>query len=170
MPRGRACALFLTVLAGVGCVRREMEILSSPPGATIEYDGQRLAQKTPARFPFAWYGTHEIVVYRDGYHRERLIAHVRPPWYEAFPIDFFAENLYPGMLEDVHTFPFTLEREVPMREMTPSEKAAMKKGLLERAADFRKEARQKTGFTPTEPAEETAKPEGPQTGHKPETK
>ena len=149
--------LLLVVLIGLGCVRREIEILSSPPGASVQFDGDVLAQKTPARFAFVWYGTHEIVVEKEGHHRERLTGHVRPPWYETFPIDFFAENVWPWTLSDIHTYPFTLEKEEPKTEASESEKQAMKKGLLERADQFRKEARLKLG---TPPAEKT--PEKPE--------
>jgi hypothetical protein len=142
-----------------GCVTREIEIITTPPGGTVEYDGRILQQRTPARFPFVWYGTHEIVVYKDGYHRERFLAQVKPPLYEMFPLDFFSENVFPGHVRDVHTFLFTLAKEEPMRQANAEEKLVMKKGLLQRAEEFRREAREKVGYvpppeaTPAEPAE-----------------
>jgi len=138
----------VAALAGSGCVRREIEILSEPPGATVQFDAVVLPRKTPVRFPFTWYGSHEVVVELEGYHRERLIAHVRPPWYEHFPLDFFAEHLWPWTLNDIHTFPFQLEKRESLRHATKSEKEALKHGLLERAEEFRKEAKEKLSPLP----------------------
>jgi len=153
--------LLAAAILVAGCVTREIEIITVPPGATVEYDGRILQQRTPCRFPFVWYGTHEIVVYKEGYHRERLLAEVKTPGYEVFPIDFFSENLIPAHFYDLHTFPFVLVKEEPMRQANAEEKLAMKKGLLQRAEQFRREAREKVGFVPPSeaaPAEETETP------------
>lgn len=138
-------------LAGVlcaGCVLREFEIASRPPGAKVTFDGRLLDQRTPVRMPFTWYGHHEIVLEKEGYHRERLLVLVKPPWYEQFPIDFFAENLWPGWVNDVRTYPFVLEKVVPMKTVADDEKAAMKSGLIERAERFRAAVRQELGVKP----------------------
>jgi len=139
------CLLFVALAAGVGCVHREIEIMSRPPGARVEFDGRLLEQTTPVRFPFTWYGTHEITLEKQGYHRERLIARIHPPWYEQFPIDFFAEALWPGRAYEIRTYPFVLEKIVPMDEVAEDEKAAMKGGLIERAERFRATARETVG-------------------------
>jgi len=140
--------LALAALTLAGCVHREIEILSLPPGARVTFDGRLLQQPTPVRFPFTWYGHHEIVLEKKGYHRERLLVLVKPPWYEQFPIDFFAENLWPGWVNDVRTYPFVLEKVVPMKEVADDEKAAMKTGLIERAERFRAAVRQELGVEP----------------------
>ena len=141
----------LLALAASGCVRRELEILTRPPGATVQFDGHMLEGTTPIRFPFTWYGTHEMVVQKPGYHRERLIAHVRPPWYERFPLDLFADLLWPFRIDDIHSYPLVLVKERPLRDLSDAEKAAMKAGLLERAERFRTMAHERVG-TPPPPA------------------
>jgi len=142
------CALL--VLA-TGCVRRELEILSRPPGATVTFDGRVLEERTPIRFPFTWYGTHEVVLVKEGYHRERLVAHIKPPWYERFPLDFFAENVWPWRIDEIHSYPLVLVKERPLGELSDAEKTAIKHGLLERADRFRSMARDRVGAPPPPP-------------------
>jgi len=142
------------LLGGVGCVHREIEILSRPPGAEVQFDGRALTGPTPVRFPFTWYGHHEVVLTKPGYHRERLAVLVSPPWYQQFPLDFFSENVWPWALYDVRTYPFVLEKVVPLDALADDEKSAMKTGLIERARSFREEAREKLGAaTPKKPDE-----------------
>jgi hypothetical protein len=155
MHRLRLVAVLGSILLATlaGCVHREIEIMSRPPGARVEFDGELLEQTTPVRFPFTWYGTHEIILEKPGYHRERLIVSLRPPWYEQLPIDLFAEALWPGRLYDIRTYPFVLEKVVPMDEVAEDEKAAMKGGLIERGERFRAMAREELGAPPPAPAE-----------------
>ena len=147
--------LIVWVSAG-GCVYREIEIMSRPPGATVEFDGEMLPQTTPVRFPFDWYGTHEIVVERPGYIRERMFVHITPPWYEQFPLDLFTELLWPGWLYDVRSYPLALEKMMPSDDVPDDERSAMKTGLIERGEQFRDMAREALGLPPVEPKGEPA--------------
>jgi len=158
--------LVAALLLGSGCVHREIEIMSRPPGARVEFDGRIIEQRTPVRFPFTWYGTHEIILQRPpeklepgkpttpGYHRERLIVHLTPPWYDQFPIDLFSNVLWPGGIYHIRTYPFLLEKAEPMDNVPDDEKAAMKGGLIERAERFRKMAWDELGGPPPRPAPE----------------
>jgi hypothetical protein len=156
--------LAIGALAACGCVRRELVIASTPPGATVQLDGEILEQQTPARLPFWWYGTHEIVVEKEGYCREVQIAHVRPPWYEQFPIDVIPDLLLPWTINDIHTFEFQLQKRESVAAKPDAEKEALKAGLLERAGEFRTMARTKVGEPSAE--EKAEKPDEPK---KPET-
>jgi len=173
-------AAVLTLLAPVSCVHREIRILSNPPGARVEMDGQWLMTErhvvdregevieivrpverlTPISLPFYWYGTHKFVVEKEGYLREERIVHMGPPWYQWFPIDFFADNLLPVRINDVRTVAVDLQKERSIKDATPEEKEAMKNSLLERAGKFRQVAREKVPPPPVEaPAgQETPKP------------
>ncbi len=155
--RGFGLALSLLLFALVaGCVYREIEIMTRPPGARVEFDGQVLEQKSPVRFPFYWYGSHEIVVQKPGYFRERLRIHIAPPWYEQFPIDLFTELLWPGQLYIIHSYPLALDRELPMDDVPDDEKAAMRAGLIERGEQFRRMAREELGLPPVPEKKEPA--------------
>ncbi len=142
----------LCVLAA-GCVHRELQILTRPPGAKVQFDGRVLDRTTPVYMPFAWYGTHEIVVEKPGYHRERLVAHLRPPWWERFPLDIVPDLLLPWRIDDVHTYPLVLVKANPLQELSDAEKTAIKAGLLERADRFRTMARDRVGTPPPPPPE-----------------
>ncbi|MBM4030612.1 MAG: PEGA domain-containing protein [Planctomycetes bacterium] len=142
-----ACCVLLAAALG-GCVHREIEFMTRPPGARVEFDGQILEQRTPVRFPFYWYGTHEVVVTRPGYFRERMFIHIAPPWYEQFPLDLFTELLWPGWFYDVRSYPLALDKEMPTDDVPDDEKAAMKVGLIERGEQFRRMAREALDLPP----------------------
>jgi hypothetical protein len=95
-------------LAGIGCVERRMLIVSDPPGATVLVNGQNVGL-TPASVPFTYYGKYDITLIQDGYQTKTYQARIRRPWFQFFPIDFAAEVLYPGHIQDNRTLNFTLE-------------------------------------------------------------
>ncbi|MBN1422300.1 MAG: PEGA domain-containing protein [Planctomycetes bacterium] len=121
-----------TAMLACGCVERWIQVRSEPPGATVYLDG-REAGTTPARIPFSFYGGHEILLRRTGYRSVAEMVTTRAPWYEYFPIDFFAENLWPGTIADEHRFSYAL---APLPEAGPEEEGAAEKArrLRERLA------------------------------------
>lgn len=130
------------LLAAAGCVERKMLIRSEPPGAPVWID-EDYAGVTPLEHPFVHYGLRRVRVgpLRDENgkltHLEQGIDwEVEAPWYETFPIDFFAEVLYPETLVDEH--------ELPLVVLTPPEAAqegeADVQELLEKADAFRDRA------------------------------
>jgi len=94
------CALTLLSVLG-GCVERKLLIRSEPPGAHVVVNGQP-AGITPATVPFKTYGEFGVLLSREGYLRKQTSVPTRPPWYEQIPVDFFAECLWPGTIEDIH--------------------------------------------------------------------
>ena len=56
--------------------------------------------------------------------------------------------LWPGRLEDRHTFPIVLLKERPLQELSDHEKTVIKESLLERAERFRSLARRRVGPLP----------------------
>jgi len=136
-----------------GCVHRELAIKSTPADATIELDGRVLSEltpdgqtvqkKTPVALPFFWYGTHKIVVKKDGYDPAVRIVHLRPPWYEQFPIDFFADLVIPWTIHDNRECSVVLVKADPVGAKSAEEKQALKTALLARADTFRAKARER---------------------------
>ncbi len=99
MRRGMATGLLaITLLAG--CVERRFVIESDPPGALVLMNGQPIGA-TPVDGHFLYYGKYQFTLIKDGYETLQVEEKFRPPWYEYVPIDFLAENLYPGNIEDV---------------------------------------------------------------------
>lgn len=107
----RRALLLLVALATTGCVERRMLIVSDPPGATVFVNGENVGL-SPASVPFTHYGKYDITLVRDGYQTTTERQPVRRPWYQFFPIDFFAEVLYPGHVQDNHPI------KIPMQPLT----------------------------------------------------
>src|SRR5262249_3082859 len=98
MPR-RALPLLFVALALTGCVERRMLIVSDPPGATVFVNGENVGL-SPASVPFTYNGKYDVTLVRDGYQTKTYEAVVPRRWFEFFPIDFGAEVLYPGHIQD----------------------------------------------------------------------
>lgn len=129
LRRGLCGLAALAAILSCGCVERWILIRSDPPGALVYLDG-REAGTTPARIPFSFYGGHEILLRKPGnppepgYRSMAEMIRVRAPWYQYFPIDFFAENLWPGTIADEHVFAYALE---PLPEPGPDDATAAEK-------------------------------------------
>lgn len=95
-------------MMSAGCVERRMLIVSDPPGATVLVNGQNVGL-TPASVPFTYYGKYDITLIRDGYQTKTYQARIRRPWFQFFPLDFAAEVLYPGHIQDNRTLNFQME-------------------------------------------------------------
>ncbi len=104
----RTVSALLIVSALSGCVERRMLIVSDPPGATAIVNGQNIGP-TPASMPFTYYGKYDVTLVRDGFQTKTYFAEIRQPWFEFYPIDFFAENLWPSYIHDNRTIQFTME-------------------------------------------------------------
>src|SRR5262245_3073735 len=130
-------AVAAAAVAAGGCVERKMMIRSDPPGAVITLDGERLEQRTPAEVPFDFGGTRGVTLAAAGYRLLDTTAELRDPWFTYFPLDVFAEFLWPGTIEDVQEFDFALQ---PYGSATPEMKEAAQRKLAElkrRAESFR---------------------------------
>ncbi len=104
----RTVSALLIVSALSGCVERRMLIVSDPPGATAIVNGQNIGP-TPASMPFTYYGKYDVTLVRDGFQTKTYFAEIRQPWFEFYPIDFFAENLWPSYIHDNRTIQFAME-------------------------------------------------------------
>jgi hypothetical protein len=103
-----------------------MTLVTEPSGAKCYYNGAEVGV-SPVTFHFGYYQPAELRFEMDGYETRRVVQPVTPPVYERFPLDFFAETLWPFRLVDEQRFVFELERTV---DPEPGE-------LLERAAELR---------------------------------
>lgn len=119
----------MLALGSAGCVRRSLTIQTEPAGALVYLNDEEVGQ-SPVTTDFTWYGDYDLIVRLDGY--ETLSTHfvVKRPWYQAPPIDFFAEVLWPRHIVDKHHFQFDLT------PATPPDRAE----LVDRANAFRERA------------------------------
>jgi hypothetical protein len=123
----------LTLLLA-GCVHRRLTVKSDPPGALCRMENLEFG-RTPVTVSFNYYGVRTISLEKDGYVRLVKDVPVVAPWYETFPLDFFAEVLYPGHIYDEHEVQFTLERRQPYSRSDAER-------LIERGREMRSTARQ----------------------------
>lgn len=100
------CALLCVVSSG--CVERQMTLVTEPSGAVAYYNGESVG-RTPTTFHFTYYQPADLRFERDGCRTLRVIQPVKAPAYQVFPLDFFAEVLWPFTIRDEHTFRYTLE-------------------------------------------------------------
>lgn len=131
-PAWRVCLLLaaLTCLCATGCVQRRLTIRSNPPGALVYVDNHEIGI-TPVSTDFIYYGTRQIRLVKDGYETLTVLHPIPAPWYQYFPIDFFAENVVPTEIRDERVLDFALTPQV----MVPGDQ------LLQRAEDLRRTTR-----------------------------
>lgn len=132
-----ASAAAAAAVASGGCVERKMMIRSDPPGAVITLDGERLEQRTPAEVPFDFGGTRGVTLAAPGYRLLETTAHVDDPWFTYFPLDVFAEFVWPGTIEDVQEFEFQLVPYASKSTKTDDEAKRKLEELKLRAASYR---------------------------------
>ncbi len=94
-----------------GCVRRTLTITTEPPQALVFLNNQEVGRSTVTT-DFIWYGDYGVTLRKEGYKTLKTHYKVDPPWYEVFPLDFFAEVLWPGRIHDAHSAHFELEKVV----------------------------------------------------------
>lgn len=135
IPRLVPCVV--VALAVSGCVQRKMVIRSDPPGAVVSLDDQRLDETTPVEVPFVWDGGRRVTLSAPGHEVLETTATLEPRWYDYFPLDAFAEFLYPGTIEDVQEFDFELRPYTPVA--APVTDADVQR-LRERADDLERRA------------------------------
>jgi hypothetical protein len=110
----RALLLALALPAGAsGCVERLLQIRSDPPGAAVYLNGELLG-KTPLDHRFDYYGSFDVTLRSERSLSLHKVETVHAPWYQWFPIDFFAENVVPWRVRDQRKLRYTLEPAPPL--------------------------------------------------------
>jgi hypothetical protein len=105
MKRG---LLFLVAILPLGCVQREMTVLSDPPGAVI-YLNDREIGRTPFKKDFLWYGNYDVVLRKDGYQTLKTSAEITAPFWQFVPFDLVTDFL---PLRDEETIHFSMKPDV----------------------------------------------------------
>ena len=154
----------MLIALSCGCVERKMLIRSSPSGAPVWVD-EKPAGTTPVDYSFVHYGLRRIRVgpirekvmlepseeseagsgaRAPGDEKGRILyraaegeVEIKPPWYQRFPVDFFYEVLYPGLLVDEQLVELTLKPVSDLPERFTRERA---EEIVKEAEEFRNEA------------------------------
>lgn len=128
----RYTVLLLLVLAlspAAGCVRRTMIVTTAPSNARVFLNDQEIG-RSKASTDFIWYGDYDVTIRAEGFKTLNTGWLIEAPWYQVWPIDFFAEVLWPGRVHDVHQRHFELE---PFAAPSSAE-------LIDRATDLQERA------------------------------
>ena len=99
------CGVFLVTCCG-GCVHRSLTIRTDPPGALV-YLNDELKGEAPVTFDFMWYGTHRVILKKDGFERIEESKRIRTPLYLWIPMDLVME-LLPVPIRDDYTWAYEL--------------------------------------------------------------
>jgi len=109
-------ALGTAALLLAGCVERELTINTEPEGALITLNDEQIGE-SPVTVSFNWYGDYWVRATKEGYATLETNRELEAPWYDWFPLDFFAQVLYPGRIVDSTEWTFELApRQDPTRE------------------------------------------------------
>lgn len=124
----------LAVILLSGCVERRLTIVTEPQEAIVWLNDEEIGV-TPVTVNFNWYGDYRVRIEKPGY--EILNTHqlLERPAHDKFPMDFFAEVLWPKTIEDTYTWTFELQ---PYHQASAEE-------LIEAAHTMRQEANQELG-------------------------
>lgn len=104
-------ALAILCLLSTGCTHRRMTVRSNPPGALVLVDGEERGY-TPWSTDFYFYGTHEIQLVKPGFETLTVMQPVPKPWYQRFPVEFFADNFWPFRATDRNDFTYQMQPQV----------------------------------------------------------
>ena len=107
-----------------GCVERRLTIKTEPSGALVTLNDEELGL-SPVTVGFNWYGDYKVRVSKEGYETLNTHRQLAAPAHDGFPMDFFAEVLWPGRIVDEYEWSFNLSPyEAPDRaELVQSAKA-----------------------------------------------
>ena len=99
----------MVIMLGAGCIERKFVIITSPADSEIYLDGKYMGNSKLINpkdgktgridIPFVYYAQREIVVKNKNYETRREYLKPTTPWFDFFPIDFFAEVLLPYTLK-----------------------------------------------------------------------
>ena len=142
-PAARSASLLIAValasLALAGCVRREIEVTSTPPGALLTLNGREIG-RTPVRVQFTFDGTYDVRLRLAGYESVQGSGKTDAPVWDFAGADLVAE-VVPGQFRRLERWHFQLVPE-----------AHAEVGLMDRAQAARRSVESMPATAPDAPA------------------
>jgi hypothetical protein len=111
-----------------GCVERELTINTRPQGALVMLNDEEIGT-SPVTVPFNWYGDYRVRISKSGFETLNTHRNLKGPWYDSFPFDFFAQNVYPKRIVDSYEWTFELS---PKQQISREE-------LIEKAREMKEQ-------------------------------
>lgn len=109
--------LLAAVLPAAGCVERRLTIVTEPADAVVWLNDEEVGV-TPVTVGFNWYGDYTVRIEKSGYEILNTHRELERPAHDKFPLDFFAEVLWPKRIVDEYTWAFELQ---PYRQSSGDE-------------------------------------------------
>lgn len=122
-------AALVSVIALAGCVERELTINTEPQGGLVFLNDEEIGT-SPVTVSFSWYGDYSVRVSKEGYETLNTHRKLDAPLHDRFPLDFFADILWPADITDSYDWTFKLKKY----------QAPDRKELLEKAEAMKQEA------------------------------
>jgi hypothetical protein len=104
--------LILIALLPMGCVQRQMTVITDPPGAIVSLNDREMG-RTPFTKKFLWYGNYDVTIRKEGYQTLKTTAEITAPFWQFVPFDLVTDFL---PLTDKETIRFSLK---PQTESDP---------------------------------------------------
>jgi hypothetical protein len=98
------------ILAGLfltGCVERKLTIKTRPSEALVTLNDEEIGT-SPVTVSFEWYGDYNVKISKPGFETLNTHRALDRPWYDKFPMDFFAQILSPKRIVDSYEWNFEL--------------------------------------------------------------
>lgn len=101
-----AVLIVLSLVFSGGCVKRNLQIKSDPPGATVYFNEKKISE-TPLDYDFMWYAEHKVKLVKEGYEPIERIETIKSPPQFWIPFDFILD-LLPNTFWDRRELSYTL--------------------------------------------------------------
>jgi len=101
------CVGLSVALMQAGCVERKLTINTEPAGALVWLNDEEIGAG-PVTVEFNWYGDYKVRISKEGYETLDTHRELKPPLHDGFPLDFFAEVVWPGRIVDEYEWTFRL--------------------------------------------------------------
>ncbi len=128
------CIFAILAVALTGCVERKLTINTEPQGALVALNDEEIGI-SPVTVAFKWYGDYKVRIIKDGYAIVNTHRKLDAPAHDGFPLDFFYEVLWPGLVVDEYEWTFALpEYQPPARQDLLDASRKLKKAAEEEEA------------------------------------
>ena len=106
------CIFGILAVSQTGCVERKLTINTEPQGALVVLNDEEIGT-SPVTVEFNWYGDYKVRIAKDGYGIVNTHRKLDAPAHDGFPLDFFYEVLWPGLVVDEYEWTFALTKYQP---------------------------------------------------------
>lgn len=111
----RFIPVVLLAVCAFGCIQRTLTVESEPEGAAVYYDHRRVGE-TPLSLRFTHYGSHSLILIKEGFQPYRGRLALKEKGWAVFPVDLITEGVLPVKLKDDRQVRIVLSRAAPPGE------------------------------------------------------